>query len=47
MKFRTTKISSEGLGGNFAKFCTSKKFPTVWYVDLEMMQQRAGGVAAD
>ena len=23
------KISSEGLGGNSAKFCTSKKFPTI------------------
>ena len=24
MKFRTIKISSEGLGGNSAKFCTSE-----------------------
>ena len=26
MKFRTTKISSEGLDGKSAKFCTSKYF---------------------
>ena len=26
-KFRTTKISSEGLGGNSTKFCTSENFP--------------------
>ena len=27
MKFRTTKISSEGVGGNFVKFCTNDNFP--------------------
>ena len=27
MKFRTIKISSEGLGGNYTKFCTRENFP--------------------
>ena len=27
MKLRITKFSSEGLGGNSAKFCTSENFP--------------------
>ena len=32
MKFKTTKISSEGLGGDSAKFCISEKFPVVCYL---------------
>ena len=27
IKLKTTKISSEGLGGNTVKFCTSENFP--------------------
>ena len=27
MKLRTMKFSSEGLGGNSTKFCTSENFP--------------------
>ena len=34
MKFKTMKFSSEGLGGNSAKFCTSKNFPAIWYYSL-------------
>ena len=38
MKFKTTKISSEGLGGDSAKFCISEKFPVVCYLWIHQFQ---------
>ena len=30
----STKFSSEGLGGNSAKFCTSENFPLIRYIPV-------------
>ena len=36
-KLKTTKFSSEGLGGNSAKFCTSENFPLYGIYYLSML----------
>ena len=39
-KLRTMRFSSEGLGGNSMKFCTSENFPAIWYNNLVCVYHR-------